>query len=89
MPYLTMVWVCPPQTSMNTHGRVTMRRISSTIFRELFVAIFIEIFHGAADGLSKNVSRPQVSTSGISSSPNCCIVREPGKFAQLALRPLC
>ena len=31
MPYLTIEWVCPPQTSMSTHGRVTMRRISSTI----------------------------------------------------------
>ena len=26
-------WVCPPQTSIRTHGLVMMRRISSTIFR--------------------------------------------------------
>src|SRR5437763_1460679 len=32
IPYLTMVWVCPPQTSIRTHGSVVMRRISSTIF---------------------------------------------------------
>src|ERR1035437_2670644 len=30
-PFLTMEWVCPPQTSINTHGRVWMRRISATI----------------------------------------------------------
>ena len=32
IPYLTMVCVCPPQTSINTHGLVAMRRSSSTIF---------------------------------------------------------
>src|SRR5438067_7068499 len=32
IPYLTMVWVCPPQTSIRTHGLVVMRRISSTTF---------------------------------------------------------
>src|SRR5579864_5145060 len=27
-PLLTMVWVCPPQTSMIVHGRVTWRRMA-------------------------------------------------------------
>src|SRR6266702_2908795 len=30
-PFLTMEWVWPPQTSISTHGRVWMRRISATI----------------------------------------------------------
>src|SRR5512144_672204 len=29
MPCLTMLWVWPPQTSMSTHGFVTVLRISS------------------------------------------------------------
>src|SRR6202023_1906145 len=33
MPFLTMEWVCPPQTSMMTQGLVCTRWISSTIFR--------------------------------------------------------
>src|SRR5271170_6359201 len=32
MPYLTMVWVWPPQTSISTQRRVVIRRISATIF---------------------------------------------------------
>src|ERR1017187_6797033 len=31
MPFFTMEWVCPPHTSISTHGRVWMRRISATI----------------------------------------------------------
>src|SRR5690348_16737465 len=30
MPYLTMLWVWPPQTSISTHGRVTARLISTS-----------------------------------------------------------
>ena len=33
MPYLTMVCVWPPQTSMTTHGRVTVRAMASASFR--------------------------------------------------------
>src|SRR3954447_1678046 len=32
-PYLTIECVCPPQTSISTHGRVTLRRMSSRILR--------------------------------------------------------
>jgi hypothetical protein len=31
IPYLTMVWVWPPQTSMSVHGRVTAWRMARTI----------------------------------------------------------
>ncbi len=30
MPCLTIVWVCPPQTSIIVQGRVVIRRISRT-----------------------------------------------------------
>ncbi len=33
MPYLTMVCVWPPQTSMMIHGRVTVRAMAAASFR--------------------------------------------------------
>ncbi len=46
MPYLTMVWVWPPQTSIKTQGRVTMRRISrDDLARQRRVAVFVHEFH--------------------------------------------
>ena len=74
MPYLTMVWVWPPQTSISTHGRVTMRRISADDFlRERFVAIFVEVFHGGSSGSYGALIGCRPPTSGSFSSSSCFI----------------
>ena len=47
IPYLTMVCVWPPQTSMMVHGRVTVRAMAAASFRAaVAVAVFVEVLHG-------------------------------------------
>jgi hypothetical protein len=46
MPCLTSVWVWPPQTSINAHGRVVMRWISSTSLRATSrIAVLVDVLH--------------------------------------------
>ncbi len=46
-PNLTMVCVCPPQTSMIVHGRVIVRRMAcASMVGRLPVAVFVDELHG-------------------------------------------
>ena len=59
MPYLTIVWVWPPQTSMIVHGRVTVRAIGAASFRAASpIAVFIEVFHERAPSVSSSWFMP-------------------------------
>ena len=54
-PYLTMLCVCPPQTSMIVQGRVTVRVIVEAKAPGGFaVAVFVEVFHGGGASSSSS-----------------------------------
>ena len=71
MPYLTMVCVCPPQTSMIVQGRVTVRAMAvGQLAGRLAVAVFVEVLHGGGTSSSSSwfISSRNAKTRSASAS---------------------